>query len=255
MDLRLGPFPLGEWLRTITDAFRARAAEKRLEFVCKVDEGLPETVRGDALRLRQVLDNLLGNAFEFTPQGKITLSVCRAGPAGSVRFEVADTGVGIAPDQLSLIFEPFRQAATPGRPERAGTGLGLHICARLGRLMGGELSVESTPGRGSRFSFALPLPDADHGKTLGMRETEEHPLMPFAPASVRAPSASDIDGLLTLSLQGDVVQLRARLKELATADPGLTGFAAEVNSLAERFRMDAISEFLGRVKKQGSPGS
>jgi hypothetical protein len=168
---------------------------------------------------------------------------------------VADTGVGIAADQLAVIFEPFRQAVQASQPERSGTGLGLHIGARLASLLGGELRVESTPGQGSRFLFELPLPDADHGETLHVRGLNElQPLQP-PPASIPTPPASEIDSLLTLSLQGDIVRLRARLKELAAADPGLADFAREVDSLAAGFRMDAISDFLGRVRKQdGSRG-
>ena len=253
MDLCPGPFLLGELVRTITDAFRSRAAEKRLEFICEVDASLPETVHGDPLRLRQVLDNLLGNAFKFTLRGRVTLNVRRAQPAGNVRFEVADTGVGIAADQLALIFEPFQQAAHAGNSERSGTGLGLHISARLASLMGGELRVESTLGQGSRFLFDLPLPDADHGETLHVREFNE--LQPVQPpsAAIHTPPASEIDALLTLSLQGDIVRLRARLKELAAADPGLADFARAVDALAAGFRMNAISEFLSRVRTQNGP--
>ena len=186
MELHPGRFLLGEFLGTVTDAFRSRAMEKRLEFLCDVDPTLPETVQGDPLRLRQVLDNLLGNAFKFTAQGKVTLSVRRAGSDGNLRFQVADTGVGIAADQLALIFEPFRQAAQANHFERSGTGLGLHISARLASLMGGLLRVESTPGQGSRFLLELPLPDADHGETLNARELNELQPVRLPPASSRS---------------------------------------------------------------------
>ena len=108
-------------LRTVTDAFAARAAEKRLEFRCSLDPLLPDTVRGDPLRLRQVLDNLLGNAFKFTAQGRVSLDVRRT-EAGNMRFEVADTGVGIPPDQCAAIFEPFRQVARRVRRSIRGSG-------------------------------------------------------------------------------------------------------------------------------------
>ena len=248
MELRPAVFSLEELLRTVTGAFLARAVEKRLEFVGEVDAGLPKTVRGDPQRLRQVLDNLLGNAFKFTPQGKVSLSVRRAEPAGNVHFEVADTGVGISTDQIATMFEPFRQGARSKGTENSGAGLGLHISTRLADLMGGRLHVESTPGEGSRFTLELPLPEADDGETFRDGEPERSWSIPPATNAVQAPSADEIDGLLALSLQGDIVRLRTRLQELVSADSGLADFARELDALARAFRMDAIGEFLGKMK-------
>ena len=248
MDLRPRPFSLGELLHTVADAFQARAVEKRLEFRCSVDPLLMDTMQSDALRLRQVLDNLLGNAFKFTAQGSITLDVRRAG-AESVRFEVTDTGIGIAADQCAAIFEPFRQAATPCATDDGGVGLGLPITLRLVRLLGGEMRVESVPGRGSRFFFDLPLPSDDDGDrlhevTIHQPSDQEETMPPVA-----LPPSADIQVLLTLSLQGDIIGLRAHLKEIAAASPAFGDFAREVEALTVGFRMDAISEYLQRISK------
>ena len=213
---------------------------------------------GDPRRLRQVLDNLLGNAFKFTVQGHVALRVGRAGPAG-VRFEVADTGIGIPADQCGAIFEPFRQVASPHPPDQPGVGLGLHISARLVRLMGGELRVASVPGQGSRFFFELPLLAHVAGEDAPAdfdRRPPVHgqPVRPGAAPAFALPAAAEIDALLTLSLQGDIVRLRARLKELAGADAALADFAREVDALALGFRMDAISEFLARLRHPDGNG-
>src|SRR6185312_3429018 len=112
----------------------------------------------DGRHLRQVLLNLLGNAVKFTPQGEVRLEI-GGGSGQKLRFDVIDTGIGIEAENLSAVFQAFRQ--TRSGSELGGTGLGLTISYRLVRGMGGELKVESTPGRGSRFHFELPLVEAD----------------------------------------------------------------------------------------------
>ena len=122
-------------------------------------------LRGDPTRLRQLLVNLVGNAIKFTQRGRVTLSI-RAGPAREdglvpLRVEVRDTGVGIAPDVLPTLFQPFQQADSSTTRRFGGTGLGLAICRRLVDAMGGTIGVESEPGRGSTFWFELELPRAE----------------------------------------------------------------------------------------------
>jgi CheY-like chemotaxis protein len=111
---------------------------------------------GDPTRLRQVLANLIGNAVKFTERGSIRVEVSRHGDA--VKFAVADTGVGIPRDKLGAIFQAFEQAGHGAAGEQLGTGLGLAISREIVTLMGGQLNVESTPGRGSRFWFQVDLP-------------------------------------------------------------------------------------------------
>jgi CheY-like chemotaxis protein/anti-sigma regulatory factor (Ser/Thr protein kinase) len=154
LDLQVAPFSLEPLLRDVVAAFEARAEQKGLEFQISRPVNLPGVILGDAQKLRQVLENLLGNAIKFTLTGRITLQVTRNDER--LAFGVTDTGVGIGTTDLARLFQPFQQAIE-GRPAAPGTGLGLAICQRLVELMGGSLTVASTPGQGSTFSFSVPL--------------------------------------------------------------------------------------------------
>ncbi len=131
------------------------AASKKLTLSYFVQPAVPETVWADAVRLRQILVNLVGNAIKFTHAGEIFVGVARAGD--KVRFDVRDTGVGIAPAVRQRIFEPFAQADSSHGRRYSGSGLGLSIVARLLEAMGGSVQVSSEPGSGSVFSFVVPL--------------------------------------------------------------------------------------------------
>ncbi|PAW68328.1 MAG: hypothetical protein B9S34_02725 [Opitutia bacterium Tous-C1TDCM] len=156
LELAAAPFHLPQLLRDIAAAMVPRAQQKSLEFVFDAAPELPELVLGDSLKLRQVIDNLLGNAVKFTPAGLVRFHAGQVA-ADEIRFEISDTGVGITPADRAKLFQPFQQAAN-GRPPEPGTGLGLAISQRLVELMGGKLELESTPGAGSRFFFTLSLP-------------------------------------------------------------------------------------------------
>ncbi|MFH1871515.1 MAG: response regulator, partial [Pseudomonadota bacterium] len=169
LELEEADFGLREFLQGMVDAVRVRTEQKGLSFAYELDPALPAGVRGDEKRLRQVLLNLLGNAAKFTEAGGVIFRVKRAdvGRADQdrvgenrIRFEVEDTGPGIVADELEQIFQPFQQLAAPGRKVE-GTGLGLAISRDLVRLMGGELKVDSAPGRGSLFSVVIELPEAE----------------------------------------------------------------------------------------------
>lgn len=158
-------FDLREVLGNTLRGLGVRAHQKKLELACRVAPAVPEALIGDAPRLRQVIVNLVGNAIKFTPSGEVLVEVERQpGAAGEVtlRFLVADTGIGIPKDKQQLIFDAFSQADSSTTRRYGGTGLGLAIAAQLVRMMGGLISVESSPGRGSRFRFsarfALPAP-------------------------------------------------------------------------------------------------
>ncbi|MBI2073720.1 MAG: response regulator [Gemmatimonadetes bacterium] len=137
-----------------------RASLRRLELVSDVRADVPRRVRGDPSRLRQVLTNLIGNAVKFTEQGEVVLAVSglehRDGTA-MIQFSVRDTGIGIAPEHLGTIFQEFTQADASHTRKYGGTGLGLAISKRLVELMGGDIRVSSEVGRGSEFTFCLPL--------------------------------------------------------------------------------------------------
>ncbi len=136
------------------------AFDKGLEFAVAIDDEVPYAVRGDRARVRQVLVNLVSNAVKFTAEGEVVLRVWVAGQAeGSeiVRFEVADTGIGIDEGELPALFEPFSQADRATAKKPAGTGLGLAISAQLVGMMGGEIGARGEVGRGSAFWFAVPF--------------------------------------------------------------------------------------------------
>ena len=121
---------------------------------------MPGTLRGDEHRVRQVLTNLLANAIKFTDEGEVSVRVEAERPddgSARLRVQVSDTGIGIAPEQLAQQFEPFTQADTSTTRRFGGTGLGLAITRRLVSIMGGELTAESEPGRGSTFRFEITL--------------------------------------------------------------------------------------------------
>ena len=178
-------------MRTVT----VQAAQKGLGFTSNVDPDVPDALTGDDSRLRQVLVNLLGNAVKFTEKGQVSLRVAAAAldpEQVEIRFEVADTGIGIPPEKLSLIFEPFRQADNSTTRKYGGTGLGLTISARLVELMGGRMQVTSTPGEGSRFVFTIraarsAVPVNDSG--VAPKTTSAH-LRPSHPSRRRQPHQS-----------------------------------------------------------------
>jgi PAS domain S-box-containing protein len=156
MQVEHSEFDLTEVVDKTMATFGVRAHSKGLELVARVARDVPEKLVGDPLRLRQVLTNLLGNAIKFTDCGEIVLDVRNSAVSNGlveVKFTVADTGIGIPPDKLDSIFRNFTQADSSTTRKYGGSGLGLAIAHRLVGLMGGRISVESEPGKGSRFSF------------------------------------------------------------------------------------------------------
>ena len=162
MDIESTPCDIRQVAVDLRYVIEERAQRKGLPFVTEIDTAVPARIILDGRHLRQVLLNLLGNAVKFTAQGQVQLSIA-LGTAGRLRFDVVDTGIGIEAENLSAVFQAFRQ--TRSGAELGGTGLGLTISHRLVRGMGGELKVESTPGKGSRFYFELPLVEAEEEVT------------------------------------------------------------------------------------------
>lgn len=157
--LRPENFDLWALLQTLEEMFALRAQEKGLQLFFERAADVPRYVSTDQSKLRQVLINLLSNAVKFTHKGGVTLRVgAYPQPDGTQRlaFEVEDTGVGIAPEELPRLFDPFVQTSS-GEKAQEGTGLGLAISAQYVRLLGGELSVQSTPDVGTRFRFEIPV--------------------------------------------------------------------------------------------------
>jgi PAS domain S-box-containing protein len=160
IELRPEPFAPRALLGQTVSALKVDAAAAGLELQLQLADDIPERVVGDPGRLRQVLVNLLGNAVKFTPSGWVRLAVAvrhHDDAAVKLRFEVADSGIGIAADQQAAIFEAFTQIDASPTRRHGGAGLGLAISARLVELMGGRLRLDSRPGRGARFWFELVL--------------------------------------------------------------------------------------------------
>ncbi|CAN5370306.1 hypothetical protein BH09PSE6_BH09PSE6_04880 [soil metagenome] len=171
-------FNLDALVAEVAKPMAVQAHEKGLDLQVRVAPDLPQRLVGDPGRLRQVLTNLLGNAVKFTEAGEVVIAVepgwaspdqVPGGPA-TLRFTVRDTGIGIVPEKLETIFEPFTQADGSTTRRYGGTGLGLTISSRLVALMGGRIAVQSEPGQGSRFSFELSL-----GVDAGTAPRTRHP--------------------------------------------------------------------------------
>jgi PAS domain S-box-containing protein len=163
MSIEARAFDLPELIQELNALLDPKIREKGLEFTTDYSPSVPKTLIGDSGRIRQILTNLLGNALKFTAKGHLRLSVSRVPalsdnyPDCSVLFSVEDSGIGIPADKLASIFEKFTQADATTTRRFGGTGLGLSISSRLVELMGGEIGVRSSEGKGSTFWFVLPL--------------------------------------------------------------------------------------------------
>jgi PAS domain S-box-containing protein len=171
VSVTLAPVGVVELVNEVARALAAQAAAKGIALAVDVAADLPPRVHTDAMRLRQILLNLVGNAVKFTERGEVRVKVTVHGPR--VHIEVADTGIGIAPEHQATLFKPFVQADASATRKYGGTGLGLAISQRLAGLLGGEISFRSTPGAGSVFVLMLPAGEA--GPAGGAGAQREQP--------------------------------------------------------------------------------
>jgi CheY-like chemotaxis protein len=185
LDLETTSFRLDDVISTVTTVTGQKAHEKGLEFLADVPSSVPQSLRGDPLRLGQILTNLVNNAVKFTESGEIRMKaelLEESRDRVKLRFSVSDTGVGMTAEQAARLFQPFTQADMSTTRKHGGTGLGLTICKRLVELMGGQIWLESAPGKGSTFFFTVWLgvgADAPTGR--------------FHPQSLRRLSALVVD--------------------------------------------------------------
>ena len=170
LELDSTVFDLHEVIESVATVFGERAEKKNLELVCGMGSEIPAMVSGDPLRLRQVLTNLVSNALKFTERGEVVINAAlqeQTTTHATVRFSVKDSGIGIPPDRVARLFKSFSQVDASTTRKFGGTGLGLAISQRIVEMMGGQIGVESSVGRGSTFWFTavlknpmLPVPDA-----------------------------------------------------------------------------------------------
>jgi signal transduction histidine kinase len=242
------PCDLHRLLKDVAALFGPATATKQLDFELVIEPQVPRSVEVDAVKLRQVLINLLGNAVKFTDRGKVQLAVaCRANSTdvAQLAFTVQDTGKGIAADELDQLFEAFVQTAT-GRASPQGTGLGLSISRQLVGLMGGDLGVESQPEVGTVFRFQLVLPIVDQ--------------LPIAPATtaLTVTPAAPIDRRSQLAQQpSDWRQaLHAAAMDLNSDSslalvnqlpPAFDELGRSLTDLIENYRFDLLMEMLDQA--------
>ncbi|VUL58980.1 response regulator [Stenotrophomonas maltophilia] len=246
-------------LQRLRETFEPMARQKGLALQIEADALAPSQLVVDSQRLQQILKNLLANAVKFTEHGKVSLHV-RAGGQGRIRFEVCDSGIGIAREQLQVIFEAFRQADGSTRRRYGGTGLGLSISRDLAERMGGSIQVDSEPGRGSCFILELPLQGAPASNAaeisaapLASPVAAAAPAMPVpAPAAVAptttVPSVADDRGRrqragrLILAVEDDATFAEAlvALAHELDFDCVVAGTAEEALTLASELRPNGI---------------
>jgi signal transduction histidine kinase/ActR/RegA family two-component response regulator len=235
MELDEGPILLSELLGEVCSLHESIARGKGLVVAWEVVPMCPPMILGDRVRLRQVLQNLLSNAVKFTQQGEVRVRAKKEGDAGHLIFEVVDTGCGIPPEKLEIIFQPFTQADASASREFGGTGLGLAICRQLVELMGGQLSVQSTLGRGSIFWFSvpyrevLPLP-APSGQVMGEVELGDAPL------------SMDLSQLRVLVAEDNLINQKLLLLHLKKAGvvPTVVGDGLAAVEAVERADFDCV---------------
>jgi signal transduction histidine kinase/CheY-like chemotaxis protein len=233
LDVRPEEVVLARLADELGDAFRPVARQKGIDLSVAVEGDVPATFVTDRTRLSQILKNLLSNALKFTEQGGVSLRVARSG-RDRFAFQVKDTGIGIAAEQHDVIFEAFRQADGTTNRKYGGTGLGLSISRDLARLLGGELTLDSAPGRGSTFTLTLPAHIEAPAEVLG-------PAVAAPPATPPRVSAPPVTSAAPVPPPPPAARGAAapadRLILIVEDDPG---FASVLQGLARELDFDSI---------------
>jgi CheY-like chemotaxis protein len=245
VELQAEPVPLAGLVERLQATFEPLAAHKRLAFRIEQAPGTPVQMVSDAQRLQQVLKNLLANAIKFTERGQVVLRLA-PGRGERIRFEVQDSGIGIAKSQQAVIFEAFRQADGSTSRRFGGTGLGLSISRELARRLGGDIQVDSEPGRGSTFTLELPLVLAAQAPAepvaASVPVASPPPPPPQPEPAPPAPLQRRHPGRLILAVEDDV-RFAEVLKDLAAElqfDCVVAPSAAEALQLARELQPSGI---------------
>jgi signal transduction histidine kinase/HPt (histidine-containing phosphotransfer) domain-containing protein len=244
LDVEKLDCPPGELLADVVAALRVRADAKRIGLMLAYRGSIPETIHSDPTRLRQILINLVGNAIKFTERGHVELAVSVEHPRSQrpmLRLDISDTGIGMTPEQLGRLFEPFSQADGSVTRRFGGTGLGLSISRRLAQLLGGDITVASEPDRGSIFTVLVetgPL-DQVEWRSTPPADTESRRL-------ARVSTSARLKGRLLLAEDGPDNQLligsflRKCGAEVTIVDNGRKAVDAALASLTESVPFDVI---------------
>ena len=206
IKLESAPILISHIVESSCQPIRKTIADKALDFRCEMDPGVPKQIVGDAHRICQILINLLGNAVKFTARGSVVLRVACSVKAGrqSLDFSVQDTGPGIPAEALSILFLPFSQVDSTLHRRYDGTGLGLAISKRIAGAMGGTIIVRSILGKGSTFTFRLPIEAAPSSSyENGTLPTSQDQLAAEPPAPSGEPAATPLEGGLVLVVEDD----------------------------------------------------
>ena len=225
MEMEINKVSVSEITSDLQTLFEPVAKEKNIEFNIQVNEDVPGMIDTDKMRLEQVLKNLVSNALKFTKTGSVSLHVkSAANKKGYIDFAVIDTGIGIPADKQDLIFEAFQQADGSTRRNFGGTGLGLSISRLLSKLLGGEIAVKSTPGKGSQFTVTIPVSQAnikpapvtektvvDEDVVPQTISTEQHVNLPIPPNIPDDREATKADDKVILIVEDDTNFAKALL--------------------------------------------
>ena len=225
-DLAVEPVELRRLVEGVVELLAPRAQSKGLEIAASISADAPRFVEADAMRLRQVLTNLAGNAVKFTSSGGVCVSIGRAG-GDALRFAVTDTGPGVPADRRKAIFEDFEQGDGSNARRFEGAGLGLAISRRLVALMGGSLAYEDNPGGGSIFAFTVCLPESEAAASAGAADP-----MPVALEGRRA--------LIIANSPFEAPSIAARLAEAGASVKRAEGLESGLAALEEPNRPDLV---------------
>jgi len=241
-NLRFSPIQVVDQVRRLLSV---RAQERNLDFKFVFGSGLPETIQSDPTRARQILMNLVSNAIKFTEQGRVEVRInnVRVGDNPHLRFMVRDTGIGMSSEQLRKVFAPFSQGDASTTRQYGGTGLGLTISSRLIELLGGVLSVTSSPGNGSIFRFSIPTGDLEgvalvEDPEAWLRESDEND------ESITIDRKLDCRVLIAEDGPDNQALLRAilgpRVSEVVLAENGRVAVELAMNAVVDGKPFDVI---------------
>ena len=264
VELDTARFHVADFLRNLVQIVRGQAEQNGLELKLEVAPDLPDTVKGDEKRLRQVLLNLLSNGIKFTNTGQVSFRITQLNRHGATRngervstlhFEIEDTGIGIPEEQLTRVFLPFYQVDAESRHSE-GTGLGLAISRNLVRMMGGELFVSSIPGKGSLFWFNLklsvPEPDEEEEKQNASNDilsvSTSRPLS--RQKSWLLPPQEELDILIQAVSIGNITYIKSWLSRIQKLDDRYKPFVEKIRHFTVGYEFDGLLAFLTSLHSQ-----